>query len=131
MVVAYRNGAPVRLADIGEVVDSEEQDKQLSWGDDGKPCIMLAVERQPGANTVQVVDDIKTLLPGLTRQLPPSVKLEIFYDRSESIRESVAEVKFTLVLTVFLVVLVIFLFLRNLPSSPAWPCPCRSSPPSR
>ena len=117
VVVAYRNGAPVRLADIGEVVDSEEQDKQLSWGDDGKPCIMLAVERQPGANTVQVVDDIKTLLPGLTRQLPPSVKLEIFYDRSESIRESVAEVKFTLVLTVFLVVLVIFLFLRNLPAT--------------
>ena len=117
VVAAYRNGAPVRLSDIGEVVDSVEQDKQLSWADDGKPCIMLAVERQPGANTVQVVDDIKTLLPGLTRQLPPSVKLEIFYDRSESIRESVAEVKFTLVLTVFLVVLVIFLFLRNLPAT--------------
>ena len=117
VVAAYRNGAPVRLSDIGEVVDSVEQDKQLSWADDGKPCIMLAVERQPGANTVQVVDDIKTLLPGLARQLPPSVKLEIFYDRSESIRESVAEVKFTLVLTVFLVVLVIFLFLRNLPAT--------------
>lgn len=117
VVAAYRNGAPVRLSDIGEVVDSVEQDKQLSWADNGKPCIMLAVERQPGANTVQVVDDIKALLPGLVRQLPPSVNLEIFYDRSESIRESVAEVKFTLVLTVFLVVLVIFLFLRNLPAT--------------
>ena len=116
VVVAYRNGAPVRLRDLGDVVDSEQQDKQLSWSG-GMPSIMLAVERQPGANTVQVVDSIKKLLPGLTAQLPPSVDLQMFYDRSESIRESVADVKFTLVLTVFLVVLVIFLFLRNLPAT--------------
>ena len=117
VVVAYRDGAPVRLRDIGTVVDSVEQDKQLSWSNDGSPCITLAVERQPGANTVEVVDAIRDLMPELQRQLPPSVGLDIFYDRSESIRESVAEVKFTLVLTVFLVVLVIFIFLRNLPAT--------------
>lgn len=116
-VVAYRNGAPVRLRELGTVVDSVQQDKQLSWSNGGMPSITLAVERQPGANTVEVVDSIRRLLPGLARQLPPSVELDIFYDRSESIRESVADVKFTLVLTVFLVVLVIFLFLRNLPAT--------------
>lgn len=117
VIVAYRDGAPVRLRDIGRVVDSVEQDKQLSWSNDGAPCITLAVERQPGANTVEVVDAIRALLPELQRQVPPSVGVDIFYDRSETIRESVAEVKFTLVLTVFLVVLVIFLFLRNLPAT--------------
>ena len=116
VVVAYRNGAPVRLRDLGDVVDSEQQDKQISWSG-GSPSITLAIERQPGANTVEVVDAIQRLLPELKAQLPPSVELNIFYDRSESIRESVAEVKFTLVLTVFLVVLVIFLFLRNLPAT--------------
>ena len=116
VVVAYRNGAPVRLRELGEVVDSEQQDKQIAWSG-GIPSITLAVERQPGANTVQVVDSIKQLLPGLQSQLPPAVNLEIFYDRSDSIRESVADVKFTLILTVFLVILVIFLFLRNLPAT--------------
>ena len=116
-VVAYRNGAPVRLRDLGEVVDSFKQDKQLTWSNGGAPSIMLAVERQPGTNTVQVVDSIRALLPALEKQLPPSAKVEVFYDRSESIRESVADVKFTLVLTVFLVVLVIFIFLRNLPAT--------------
>lgn len=99
------------------VVDSEQQDKQISWSNGGAPSITLAVERQPGTNTVQVVDAIKKLLPGLERQLPPSVKVDIFYDRSESIRESVADVKFTLILTVFLMVLVIFIFLSNLPAT--------------
>ena len=116
-VVAYRNGAPVRLRDLGAVVDSFKQDKQLTWSNGGAPSIMLAVERQPGTNTVQVVDSISALLPALQKQLPPSAKVEVFYDRSESIRESVADVKFTLVLTVFLVVLVIFIFLRNLPAT--------------
>lgn len=116
-VVAYRNGAPVRLRDLGTVADSVQQDKQISWSNGGAPSITLAVERQPGTNTVQVVDAIRSLLPGLERQLPPAVKVDIFYDRSESIRESVADVKFTLILTVFLVVLVIFLFLRNLPAT--------------
>ena len=116
-VVAYRNGAPVRLREIGTVIDSVQQDKQLAWGGADDVGIMLGIERQPGANTVQVVDSIRRILPSLERQLPPSVKLEIFNDRAESIRESVADVKFTLVLTVFLVVLVIFLFLRNLPAT--------------
>lgn len=116
-IVAYRDGAPVRLKEIGEVVDSVQQDKQLAWGNGGYPSIMLAIDRQPGANTVEVVDAIRATLPALQRQLPPSVEMEIFYDRSESIRESVADVKFTLILTVFLVVLVIFVFLRNLPAT--------------
>lgn len=113
-IIAYHDGAPVRLREIGVVVDSVQQDKQLSWGNGGYPSITLAIDRQPGANTVRVVDSIRELLPTLKRQLPPAVEVEVFYDRSESIRESVADVKFTLVLTVFLVVLVIFIFLRNL-----------------
>ncbi|MDR0816168.1 MAG: efflux RND transporter permease subunit [Desulfovibrio sp.] len=117
VVVAWRNGAPVRLGELGEVVDSVRQDKQTAWGNGGMPSITLAVDRQPGTNTVKVVDSIRSLLPALERQLPPSVSVDIFYDRSESIRESVADVKFTLVLTVFLVVMVIFLFLRNLPAT--------------
>ena len=117
VIVAYRDGAPVRLRDIGQVIDDVEQNEQISWGDDGAPGMTLAVERQPGTNTVKVVDAIKALLPELERQLPPSVSVKIFYDRSESIRESVADVKFTLILTVGLVVLVIFLFLRNLPAT--------------
>lgn len=116
-VIAYHDGAPVRLREIGKVVDSVQQDKQLSWGNGGYPSITLAIDRQPGANTVEVVDSIRKVLPALEKQLPPSVEVEIFYDRSESIRESVADVKFTLVLTVFLVILVIFVFLRNLPAT--------------
>lgn len=115
-IVAYRQGAPVRLGDLGTVIDSVQQDRQLAWSN-GEPSITLAVERQPGANTVEVVDSIRKLLPTLQSQLPPSVNMRIMYDRSESIRESVDDVKFTLVLTVFLVVLVIFLFLRNLPAT--------------
>ncbi|MDR1857691.1 MAG: efflux RND transporter permease subunit [Desulfovibrio sp.] len=116
-VVAYRNGAPVRLKDLGTVVDSVQQDKQLAWSNGGAPGITLAIERQPGTNTIKVVEAIKAVLPSLLRQVPPSVSVEIFYDRSENIKESVADVKFTLVLTVFLVVLVIFLFLRNVPAT--------------
>ena len=113
-IIAWKNGAPVRLREIAVVEDSVQQDKQTNWGNGGVPSITLAIDRQPGANTVQVIDTIREILPGLLRQLPPSVKVEVFYDSSESIRESVSEVKFTLVLTVFLVVLVIFLFLHNL-----------------
>lgn len=107
----------MRLGELGAVVDSVRQDKQTAWGNGGVPSITLAVDRQPGTNTVRVVDSIRSLLPALERQLPPSVSVDIFYDRSESIRESVADVKFTLVLTVFLVVVVTFLFLRNLPAT--------------
>ncbi len=112
LVVAYHNGAAVRLDQIGDVIDSVENDKVGSWFAD-KRCLSLIVQRQPGTNTVEVVDRIKELLPGFREQMPQAIKLEILYDRSQSIRESVNDVKFTLVLTIGLVVMVIFLFLRN------------------
>ncbi len=119
LVVAYRNGSPVRLEELGRVIDSVENDKAASWfraSADREPrrSIVLAIQRQPGTNTVEVVDSIKRLLPSFRVQMPASVGLNILYDRSESIRASVRDVKFTLLLTVCLVVLVIFLFLRNL-----------------
>ncbi len=116
VIVAWRNGAPVRLNELGQVVDGEQQDKQLSWTN-GEPGVFLAIQRQPGTNTVEVVNNIKRLLPEFKQRLPASVSLNIFFDRSETIRESVADVQFTLLLTIFLVVLVIFLFLRNLPAT--------------
>jgi HAE1 family hydrophobic/amphiphilic exporter-1 len=112
LIVCYRNGAPVRLGELGNVIDSVENDKSASWLN-GTRSISLMVQRQPGTNTVEVVDRIKDLLPDFRAQIPPSVNLDIVYDRSQSIRESVNDVKFTLVLTVALVILVIFLFLRN------------------
>ncbi|MBS1853767.1 MAG: efflux RND transporter permease subunit [Acidobacteria bacterium] len=113
MIVAYRNGNPVRLEELGAVIDSVENDKVAGWFNDTR-SIGLMVQRQPGTNTVEVVDRIRRLLPDFRSQMPPSVNLDVLYDRSESIRESVDDVKFTLLLTVGLVVLVIFLFLRNL-----------------
>ena len=117
LIVAYRGGAPVRLKDLGEVVDGVEVDKTASWYFDSKGglrrAIVLAIQRQPGTNTVEVVDSIKQLLPTFRQQMPPSVNLEILYDRSVSIRASVGDVKFTLFLALALVILVIFLFLRN------------------
>ncbi len=113
IIVAYRNGSPVRLGDLGKVVDSIENDKNIGWFDNTR-AITLQVMRQPGTNTVDIVDRIKELLPQLRSQLPPAVGLEIFYDRSESIRESVNDVQFTLLLAVGLVILVIFVFLRNI-----------------
>ncbi|MGE5570598.1 MAG: efflux RND transporter permease subunit [Rhodospirillales bacterium] len=112
VIVAYRNGSPVRLGELGRVIDSVQNDKVASWFN-GTRGIILAVQRQPGTNTVEVVDRIRNLLPTLRAQIPASVSLNIVYDRSESIRESVNDVKFTLMLTICLVVLVIFLFLRN------------------
>jgi len=117
ILVAYRKGSPLRLGDLGTVEDSVENNRTAAWyitPSDTQRAIMLAVQRQPGTNTVQVVDDIKKLLPTFRAQLPASVALNILYDRSESIRESVNDVKFTLWLTLGLVVFVIFLFLRNL-----------------
>ena len=117
LIVAYRNGAPVRLRDLGTVVDGVEVDKTASWYYDKngiRRAIVLAIQRQPGTNTVEVVDSIKQLLPTFRQQMPPSVNLEILYDRSVSIRDSVNDVKFTLFLALVLVILVIFLFLRNL-----------------
>ncbi len=112
VIVAYRNGNPVRLEELGHVIDSVQNDKVAAWFNDARG-IMLLVQRQPGTNTVEVVDRIKELIPTFREQMPPSVTLDVVYDRSTSIRESVDDVKFTLVLTIGLVVLVIFLFLRN------------------
>jgi HAE1 family hydrophobic/amphiphilic exporter-1 len=112
-IVAWRNGAPVRLSELGTVIDSEEQNKSINWYT-GVPGIVLAVQRQPGTNTIEVVNSIRELLPMFISQLPAALKLEVMYDRSQSIRESVHDVQFTLILTVFLVIGVIFLFLRNL-----------------
>jgi len=112
LIVAYRNGSPVRLAELGRVIDSVENDKNAGWYNNDR-SIGLAIFRQPGTNTVQVVDAIRELLPSFRAKMPGSVDLNILYDRSVSIRNSVNDVKFTLFLTMCLVVLVIFLFLRN------------------
>jgi HAE1 family hydrophobic/amphiphilic exporter-1 len=113
VIIAYRNGSPVRLEELGRVIDSVENDKVAGWFNSTR-AVVLAVQRQPGTNTIEVVNAIKSLLPEFRSQLPASVNLNIIYDRSVSIRESVSDVKFTLALTICLVVLVIFLFLRNL-----------------
>jgi len=113
LVVAYRQGRPVRLDEIAHVYDGVENDKTASWVGDTR-AIYLSIQRQPGTNTVAVVDAIRALLPSLQAQMPASVQVSVRSDRSKSIRESVHDVKFTLVLTVGLVIMVIFLFLRNL-----------------
>ena len=112
MIVAYRNGAPVRISDIGRAIDSVQDDKSASWFN-GNRAIVLAILRQPGTNTVEVVDNVKQLLPQLAAQIPAAVQINTLYDRSVSIRASVDDVKFTLMLTIGLVIMVIFLFLRN------------------
>ena len=113
LIVAYRSGSPVRLEQLGRVIDSVENDKVAGWRTDTR-AIVLAIQRQPGTNTVEVVDAIRALLPTFRAQLPASVALNTLYDRSQTIRASVADVRFTLLLTMCLVVMVIFLFLRSL-----------------
>ena len=117
MIVAYRNGEPVRLNDLGDIIDSVEDDKTASWfyeGDEpGERAIVLAIQRQPGTNTIEVTDNIKKLLPLFKEELPPSVDMAILYDRSDTIRESYNDVQFTMLLTLGLVIAVIFVFLRN------------------
>jgi HAE1 family hydrophobic/amphiphilic exporter-1 len=113
LVVAYRNGAPVRLQDLGQVLDDVQDNKSAAWYN-GSRAIVLAVQRQPGTNTVAVADRVRVVMASLRAQLPASVDLRLRYDRSQSIRASLTDVRFTLFLTLFLVVLVIFLFLRNL-----------------
>jgi hydrophobic/amphiphilic exporter-1 (mainly G- bacteria), HAE1 family len=113
LIVAYRNGSPVRLEDLGKVYDSVQNDRVANWWNDTE-SVVLAIERQPGTNTVEVVDAVKQLLPQFRAIIPPSVQMQILYDASDSIRSSVADVKFTLYLAIALVILVIFLFLRNL-----------------
>src|SRR5437667_1160550 len=116
LVVAYRRGSPVRLEELGSVVDGVEDDKTASWfytkeGD--QRAVVLGIQRQPGTNTMEVTNGIKALLPVFKSELPPSVNMDILYDRSETITESFNDVKFTMVLTLGLIVMVIFLFLRN------------------
>ncbi len=112
LIVAYRNGAPVKLTDVATAVDSVENDRVASWLN-GERGILLGIQRQPDSNTVQVVDSVKALLPVFEAQLPASVKLGVMLDRSVSIRNSVNDVQFTLLLTAALVIMVIFIFLRN------------------
>ncbi|HEV8124738.1 MAG TPA: efflux RND transporter permease subunit [Gemmatimonadales bacterium] len=113
LIVTTRNGVPVRLGDLGRVVDSVQDTKVASWFN-GERSIILFISRQPGTNTVLVADRVKAAMVRLAAEFPPSVELSTLYDRSATIRESVTDVKFTLFLTLCLVVMVIFLFLRNL-----------------
>src|SRR6266404_6258808 len=117
LIVAYRKGSPVRLEELGDIVDSVEDDKTASRfydkGDDQR-AIVLGIQRQPGTNTIEVTDGVKELIPLFKAELPLSVNMDILYDRSDTIRESFHDVQFTMVLTLGLVVMVIFIFLRNL-----------------
>ncbi len=112
VIVAYNNGAPVRLGDIGSVVDNVENARLAGWVGD-KPSVIVDIQRQPGANIIQTADRVKALLPRLRASIPPTVTVSILSDRTETIRASVADVQFTLVLTVALVVMVMFIFLRK------------------
>jgi multidrug efflux pump len=116
LVVAYRNGAPIKLGDVARVVDGAENDQQAAWMNT-TPAVILNIQRQPGANIIAVVDRVKALLPRLQTALPASVQVSVLTDRTVTIRASVADVQFELLLTVALVVMVIFLFLRNLPAT--------------
>jgi multidrug efflux pump len=113
VIIAYRNGGPVRLSDVATAVDAAENVKQAAWANK-QPAVILNIQRQPGANIISVVDRIKKILPQLQAALPASVKVEILTDRTSTIRASVEDVQFTLLLTIALVVMVIFLFLRSL-----------------
>jgi multidrug efflux pump len=113
LVVAFRNGAPVRLSDVANVIDDAEDVKEAAWMNN-VPAVILNIQRQPGANIITVVDQVKALLPRLQSSLPSSVKVAVLTDRTTTIRASVKDVEFELLLTIALVVMVIFLFLRNL-----------------
>ena len=112
IVVAYRNGAPVRIRDIGRAISAPENDLIAGWFNNQR-AVILAVQRQPGANVIETVNRVKAMLPVLQASIPPAVKISIISDRTDTIRASVADVQFTLLLTVALVVMVIFIFLRN------------------
>jgi hydrophobic/amphiphilic exporter-1 (mainly G- bacteria), HAE1 family len=117
MVVTYKNGSPVRLEEIATVIDSVEDDKIASWfnhGERADRAIVLAIQRQPGTNAVEVAGAVRDLLPSFRAQLPPTTQLDVLYDRSDTIRDSFRDVQFTMILTLALVVMVIFLFLRKI-----------------
>ncbi len=112
LVIAYRNGAPVRLGDVADVRDSVENTRIAGWAD-GRRAVLMIIRRQPGANIIDVIERVKAILPQLTRSIPPSIDVRVTMDRSQTIRASVHDVQFTLVLSVLLVVMVVFLFLRS------------------
>jgi HAE1 family hydrophobic/amphiphilic exporter-1 len=112
-IIAWRNGAPVRFADIGTAINDVENNRNATWLND-KRAIVLSIRRQPGSNTIQIIDDINRIIPQFERHLPSSVKLSTIYDRSQSIRASVSDVQVTLLIAAVLVVMVIFVFLRTL-----------------
>ena len=116
IVITYRNGAPVRLSDVANVIDAAENLRQAAWVNN-QPAVIVNIQRQPGANIIQVVDRISSLMPFLQSNLPAAVKVSVVTDRTTTIRASVKDVEFELMLTVGLVVMVIFLFLRNLPAT--------------
>lgn len=116
LIVAYRNGAPVRLSEVAEVIDDVENSKQAAWMNE-TPAVIVNVQRQPGTNVIEVVDRVKALLPQLQGTLPSSVQVSVLTDRTTSIRATVRDVQVELVLAVALVILVIFLFLRTLPAT--------------
>jgi HAE1 family hydrophobic/amphiphilic exporter-1 len=116
ITVAYRNGSPVRLGDLGKVINSVSNPRSGNWYN-GARTIVMSVRRQPGSNTVEVAEAVKARIEAIRPQLPPAIGVNLLYDRSQTIRASVADVKFTLSLTLCLVVLVIFLFLRNVPAT--------------
>ena len=113
LIVSYNNGSPIRLEQLGNVIDSVQDNRAIAWYN-GTRGMVLAISRQPGTNTVEVVDNIRKILPELQAALPPTIQLIVAFDASESIRGSIRDVEFTLLLTIALVVMVIFLFLRNL-----------------
>jgi HAE1 family hydrophobic/amphiphilic exporter-1 len=112
VIIAYRNGGPLRIRDIGQAVTGPEDAKQAAWAN-GKRGVFLVVFKQPGANVIETVDKIKSMLPRLVAAIPPSIKIELISDRTQTIRAAVTDVQFTLMLTIALVVMVIFIFLRS------------------
>jgi hydrophobic/amphiphilic exporter-1 (mainly G- bacteria), HAE1 family len=112
VIIAYRNGGPLRIRDIGQAVTGPEDAKQAAWAN-GKRGVFLVVFKQPGANVIETVDKIKSLLPRLVAAIPPAIKIDLISDRTQTIRAAVEDVQFTLMLTIFLVVMVIFVFLRS------------------
>src|SRR4029079_15061688 len=112
LIIAYRNGAAVRLTDVGEVIDSVENVRNLGVAN-GKPAVMMIVYRQPGANIIQMVDRVKALLPQLRASVSPALDINLAIDRSKTIRASLRDIEITLVVAVALVILVVFAFLRN------------------
>src|SRR5712692_9058194 len=116
MIVSYRNGAPVRLEELGNIVDGVEDERTASWfytGEGEQRAITLGIQRQPGTNTIAVADAVKALMPQFKLELPSSIHMDVLYDRSDTIRESYRDVQFTMLLTLALVIMVIFVFLRN------------------